>query len=210
MNLLKKISPEHLKVLTLAVLMFLGGYLWHRQPTKVETQTKTQILKVEDTTKVQALSQQILALQSRISTLQKHTHVVEHKITHPDGTIDDTTITDQQIAKTEQSTQSTSVHRQETATETQHTTVAQTTTTKKTVELAPRNWSLGLMIGFEPAQISLKGGLGLGALKVGAIAERRIGTIPILDVEVWAGIWALTDTSNPKNTTVGGLVATHF
>ena len=206
----KRFTPDELKAIGLAALMLGLGWLLHRPPVQIQERTKTVTLKVEDKTKIQALSQQIVALQSRIETLQKHTHVVKHKVTYPNGKVDETTVIDQQVAKTEQSAQSTSVHRQKTTTETQHTTVAQTTTHEKKVELAPRNWSLGLMIGFEPAQISLKGGLGLGALKVGPIAERRLGTIPVVDIEVWAGIWALTDTTNPKNTTVGGVVAGHF
>lgn len=200
LSLLKKLNPRQIANLLVPLACLCIGWFLHHPAKESIDNSKSMIVDKTDYKKVQQLNEQIASLSAEIETLRKHTHIVEREIRHPDGTIEKTKIFDQKVAKATQNTQSQTVDRQQVATEAGHSDHSVAETHERRIITSPRNWNLGPMVAVNPLSP-------LSSPLYGGLAERRLGTIPLIDVDAWAGIFAV---SNLKTTYVGVLITGQF
>ena len=181
-------------------LIALGGaYGLGRYATPAKVVEKKIEVKVEDTTKITQLQAQVTALNTQldsahteadslrqqIAKLKVHQKVTTHKVTHPDGTIDETSTTDTHVSSTtdttdqshtdstaqHQGTQQTSSTTQQTTTDTSHTST--TTTSEKTTTFEKPQWLIHAGVGFNLGSLSFKNGFTTGPLVFNGSAEHR-------------------------------------
>lgn len=192
-------SPEWKKRLLVACAL-LGAFATGRYtvPTKVVDHTTT--VKVEDKSKVTALTAQLAQYSTQLDTLRTENdalhqqilkmkldrHVVRHRITYKDGTIDETQTTDTHVDTTSTTTDqnhtdsqeqhqgatSTTGTTQQTTSETSHSTSATDTTHEVTTEKP--QWLISGGIGFNVGSISFKNGFTAGPLVYSGSVEHRL------------------------------------
>jgi hypothetical protein len=177
-----------------------GAYAIGRYTVPSKIDKKTEYVQVQDVSKISQLQAQVTALSTQLDTahtasdvlrkqletLRLHQKVTVHKVTHPDGTIDETDTTDTHVNQTtsstdqghtdstqqHQGTQQTSSTTQQTTSETSHTST--TSTTEKTITFEKPQWHLNLEAGFNLSAMSFKNGLNTGPLVFDGSIQRRI------------------------------------